>query len=183
MRIAVNVAVVYASWFATVIAAANGRAWLAAAASLVAVVLNVALASNRASDVKLIAVAAVVGLVVETLLMTQGMADYASPGPVAGLPPAWLVLMWMAFATILNVSLAWLKERQLLAAVLGFLGGPLSYYAGARLGAMQLGEPLALSLGAIGILWAVAFPTLLYAARRLDDESMRKKSQKSGAAE
>ena len=183
MRVAVNVVVVYASWFATVIAAASGSAWLAAAASLVAVVLNVVFASNRANDVKLIAVAAVVGLVVETLLMTQGLADYASPGPIAGLPPAWLVLMWMAFATLLNISLAWLKERWLLAAVLGFVGGALAYYAGARLGAMQLGEPLAVSLGAIGTLWAVAFPALLHAARRFDDEPAQTKPQKSGAAE
>lgn len=166
MRVAVNVAVVYASWFATVIAAANGSAGLAAAASLVAVVLNVVLASNRANDVKLLAIAAVVGLVVETILMTHGMADYASPGPIAGLPPAWLVLMWMAFATLLNVSLAWLKERLLLAAVLGFVGGALAYYAGARLEAMQLGEPLALSVGAIGTMWAIAFPALLHAAGR-----------------
>lgn len=183
MRVAINIAVVYASWFATVIAAAAGHAWLAAAASLSAVFVNVALASHRASDLKLIAISACAGLAVEALLMISGMADYAAPGPVPGLPPLWLVVMWMAFATLLNVSLAWLKHRLMLAAVLGFVGGALAYYAGARLGAMQLGQPLGLSLAAIGALWAIAFPALLYAARRLDGDGARTPSQKSGAAE
>lgn len=183
MRVAVNVVIVYASWFATVVAAAAGHGWLAAAASFAAVVVNVGLAQQRAIELKLIALAAFTGLIVEAFLMTLGFANYAAPGAVPGVPPAWLIVMWMAFATLLNVSFAGLKERLMLAAVLGFFGGALAYYSGAKLGAMQLSEPVSISLSAVGALWAIAFPALLYAARHLDAERPRSNSQKSGAAE
>lgn len=167
MRIAVNVIVVYAAWFATALAAASDRPWLAAGASLTAVIINIALARRWRTAVQLIAIAGIVGLVVETILISNGCAGYAAPGPIAGLPPAWLVLMWMSFATMLNASLAWLNDRLLLAAVLGGVGGALAYYAGARLGALELREPIWLSLSAIGALWAIAFTALVYVAGRL----------------
>ena len=51
-----------------------------------------------------------------------------------------------------------------------FVGGPASYYAGEKLGGMMLAEPLWISLGAIGVLWAIAFPALLVIARITDPD-------------
>lgn len=166
MRIAFNVASLYAAWFASVLAAANGRPILATAASLVVVLLNVAISRDRLADMRLIAYAALVGFVLDSIVINLGLARYASPGPYALVPPLWLVAMWMAFATSLNVSLAWFKSRLRLATLLGAIGGPLSYYAGARLGGMEFAEPLSLSIGALGLLWAIAFPTLVIVARQ-----------------
>lgn len=168
MRIAVNFVIVYAAWFATVLSAAGGHAWMAAAASLVALLINLTLAQPHERDAPLLAAAALIGVIVEKSLMTAGFASYAAPGPISGWPPLWLILMWPVFATLLHVSLAWLKFRLPTAAVLGFFGGALAYYGGARLGAMQLTEPVVVSLAAIGTLWAIAFPLLLYLARRSD---------------
>jgi Protein of unknown function (DUF2878) len=175
VRIAINVVIIYAAWFATVQAAAAGRPWSAAAASIAVLAINITLARRRSAEVTLIFAAALVGLVVDGILIATGFAIYAAPGPISGFPPAWLVLMWMAFATMLNVSLAWLKDRLALAAVLGFIGGPLSYYAGAQLGAVQFSQPIWLGLGAVGGLWAIALPSLLYLAHSTDstDHSMR----------
>jgi hypothetical protein len=54
-----------------------------------------------------------------------------------------------------------------IAALLGAAGAPLAYYAGARLGALDLVSP-APALVAIALGWAVATPALMLAARRLD---------------
>ncbi len=168
MRIALNIVVLYMAWFAAVLSAAGGRPWAAAAASVVAVIVNIALAPRRSADLKLVLAAVPIGLAVDGIMIASGLATYAAAGPITGWPPAWLVLMWMAFATMLNAGLAWLKHRLVLAALLGLVGGPLSYFAGARLGAMQFSDPVWLGLGTLGLLWAVAFPTLLYLARRAD---------------
>lgn len=128
------------------------------------------LARRRSTEVVLILAAALIGFCVDGILIASGFATYAAPGPISGFPPAWLVLMWMAFATMLNESLAWLKEHLIFAIILGLVGGPLSYYSGAQLGAMEFFQPIWLALGAVGVLWAIAFPTLLYLARRADSK-------------
>lgn len=164
----IDAVVFYAAWFETVDAAASGKPWLAAGASMLALAINIALTHRRSTEVKLILAAALLGLIVDGLLMTSGFARYAAPGPLSGVPPAWLILMWMAFATTLNQSLSWLEDRPGLAAVLGLIGGAASYYAGARFGAMEFSQPLWLALGAVGVLWTAALPVLFYLARHLN---------------
>lgn len=64
-------------------------------------------------------------------------------------------------------SLRWLQPRPLLAAVLGLVGGPLAWYAGARLGALELPDP-SLALSVLGAGWAALMPLLLWLASRLN---------------
>jgi len=75
--------------------------------------------------------------------------------------------MWGLFATILNVSLRWLRGRWLIAAIAGGLGGPLAYYGGHRLGALEFGDQSA-ALIALAIGWAVITPILMAVATRFD---------------
>jgi len=81
--------------------------------------------------------------------------------------PPWILGLWALFATTLNVSLNWLKGRWLVAALLGGIAGPLSYWAGARLGAVVLVEPVP-ALVALSIGWAILMPLLMALARRYD---------------
>ena len=73
--------------------------------------------------------------------------------------------MWALFATTLNLALRWLKGRPLLASVFGALGGPLAYYAGERLGAVEMPHQ-ASALLALAAGWAVLMPLLTVIARR-----------------
>lgn len=171
MRVAFNIVALYAAWFATVLAAANDRPVVAVAASLIVVILNVALAQKWAAEIALIIEAAVIGVIVDASLINFGLAQYAAPGPIPWLPPLWLISIWMAFATSLNVSLAWLKQRLGVAAVLGMIVGPLSYLGGAKLGGMHFSDPVWLGLSVLALLWAAAFPLLLLLARRGDGAS------------
>jgi hypothetical protein len=170
MRIAINVVAFYAAWFGAVLAAAKGWPVAAACASLAVVALHLILSARKGAEFGLIVASAVAGFAVETALVQAGIASYASSGPFEGFAPLWLVALWMAFATLVNVSLAWLKSRLWLAILFAAIGGPLSYYAGAKLGGMTLADPLWVSLVAIGVLWAVAFPALVILARVTDSE-------------
>jgi hypothetical protein len=75
--------------------------------------------------------------------------------------------MWGLFATILNVSLRWLRGRWLIAAIAGGLGGPLAYYGGHRLGALEFGDQNA-ALIALALGWAVVTPILVALSERFD---------------
>ncbi len=54
-----------------------------------------------------------------------------------------------------------MNGRPVLAAIFGAIGGPLSYMAGERLGAIALGDPRWRSLLVLSISWAVAMPLLM----------------------
>ena len=165
-RIVINILAYDAAWLGATLAAAAGQGMLAALACVAAVALHIVLSSHRRAECRLLVIAALVGLLGEALLLATGMAHYTAPGPIVWLPPLWLVCLWMAFATLLNVSLTWLRGSWALAALVGFVSGPIAYYGGHRLGGMVLHEPLWQSLSAVGMLWAIALPLLLHGAAR-----------------
>jgi uncharacterized membrane protein YfcA len=78
----------------------------------------------------------------------------------------------MLFATTLNIAFRWLRDRLVLASLLGAVFGPLSYFAGARLGAVVINDfPSALI--ALALAWALLLPGLLLLAKRLDGFNVR----------
>lgn len=76
-----------------------------------------------------------------------------------------MVALWVNFATTLHTSLRWLLGRHALAALLGALGGPASYYAGARLGALTFPADPTVSLIVLALVWSVAMLLLLKLAK------------------
>jgi hypothetical protein len=116
------------------------------------------------AELALAGIAAGTGLVADTLFAQAGVLQYASPWPVPGVAPAWIIVMWMNFALTLNVALRWLHGRYWLAAVLGVVGGPLAYLAGLRLGAATLAAPAPVAYTVIAVTWAVAVPLLVWSA-------------------
>jgi hypothetical protein len=86
----------------------------------------------------------------------------------------------MIFATTLNGSMSWLAGRYRLAAVLGAICGPISYAAGARLGAIEFPLHAGLSLVGIAVVWACVMPSLLWLPEFLATSTVRF-SQRSAA--
>ena len=145
------------AWFAVVIGAAHGYAWAGALAAMAVAAVHLALRRDLL-ELKLIGLAAGIGLLVDSTLAMTGQVKFASAWP-PDLAPYWMLSLWVAFATTLNHSLRWLMRRPLAAAVAGALGGPLAYLAGAKLGALTLVTP-AITLTIISLLWTVAMVAL-----------------------
>ena len=155
------------AWFACVLGAAQGNAWIGPAV-VFATVGFAALALGRAREtVQLALVAGVIGLVLECIMLASGRVTYATPGPFATLPPAWLLGLWIVFSVLPNTALKWLHGRRGLQAVAGAAGAPLAYLAGERLGAMTFHDPVPASLAMLALLWAIAFPILMAAAEKM----------------
>lgn len=167
MFLFLNAALYQAGWVACTLGAANGLPWAGPAAAVAIIAWHLARAHRAAAELQLIAVAAVSGLVFETALLQAGWVAYPASSGAGVLAPAWMVALWALFATTFNVSLRILRERPVLAAILGAAGAPLAYYAGERLGAIDLVSP-APALAAIALGWAIATPSLMRAARRFD---------------
>ena len=145
------------AWFAVVVGAAQGFAWAGAVVALACAAANFALRRD-AFDLKLMLLAAGIGLLVDSTLALTGQVKFVAAWP-PGLAPYWIVSLWIAFASTLNHSLRWLMTRPVAAALGGALGGPLAYLAAAKLGALSIVAP-ATTLPLIALLWTPAMVAL-----------------------
>lgn len=167
MNFALNATAFQAGWFACVLGAAYGWPWAGVAAAAGLVAFHALRAPRPRQELKLVAVAVLVGALWDSLLVAAGWIDFAPDAFAQNLAPYWILAMWALFATTLNVSLGWLRRRLALAVLLGALAGPLAYWAGANLGALELRQP-AVALGALALGWSAILPGLLLLARRFD---------------
>lgn len=154
-------------WFACVLSAANGRPVLGLLVALLVLGLHLALATRFWTEVKILLAGAAIGTAFDSLLLASGWVSYPNGEWIPGLAPYWIVAMWFLFSATLNLSMAWLKGRMMLAAFMGFLGGPLSYIAGQNLNAIRLENPEA-ALITVALAWTGIMPLLCLLAQRWD---------------
>jgi hypothetical protein len=168
-----NFAAAQVGWFACVLGAAHGRPWSAALVAVLIVAIHLALARDRGSEWRLLVIVGAFGLLLDGTLKASGLVAYAGDTSAASwLAPAWIVALWLLFATTLNGSLSWLRGRTALAALLGAASGPLSYLSGARLGAASFPRGLTAAVLALALLWAIAIPLLTRIAETVTDRRL-----------
>ncbi len=168
-----NLLLFQVAWFAAVLGAAGGMAWLGPMVLLPVLGVHLALQEDRRGEVRLLLAAAAIGFLFDTLMVATGAFTPVRnllPRPFS---PPWMVGLWMNFAATLNVSLAWLRGRFRLAAVSGAIGGPLAYYSGAKLGATD-SLPGLTGMVMLAVGWAVMTPLLTWLATRLRNSGLEK---------
>jgi hypothetical protein len=165
LRSALNFGLMQAGWFACVLGAAHGLPWLGTVATIAIVGWHAAHTARPAEELKLIALVTLAGGTFDTALTAAGWVAFPNGQFAPWLAPHWIFALWALFATGLNVSLAWLKGRWWLAAAIGAVASPLSYWAGVRLGAATFVEPVPM-LAALALGWAVILPGILRLAQR-----------------
>jgi len=160
-----NLIAVYACWFACVLGAAGGQPLLGPIVVACHLVLHVTLAPARRSELQLLALAGLGGYLADSALVWAGLLRFPASARWGSPSPVWMVALWLNFATTLHLTLSWLQGRLLAAALLGACAGPVSYYAGARLGAVELPALPGLALLTIGVEWLIALTWLVWLAR------------------
>lgn len=165
--IILNVLLFEAGWLASVLGAANGLPWAGVAVIAVVAAFHLARSRRALPELLLLAIAFAIGALFESLLVQTGWLRFDGGTLAAGTAPVWMAALWINFATTLNVALRALHARPAAAALLGAIAAPVAYYAGARLGAVEM-VAAAPALAAIAAGWSVLTPALLAVARRLD---------------
>ncbi|EGI77605.1 DUF2878 domain-containing protein [Hylemonella gracilis] len=167
MRKLINFLIYQTGWLVCVLGAARGWPWAGVVFVLLALAWHLRQAEDLRAELRLALIAGLVGALWDTALAATGLVRFTNGVLIDGTAAYWMVALWVLFGMTLNVSLAWLKEHLLGAAILGAVGGPLAYLAGAKLGALSLPDTnLALPLLALG--WALITPLLCVIARRFD---------------
>lgn len=163
----INILAFKIGWVSSVVGVANDLPLLGPAVILLAIAIHLFVVSQPARELLLILMTGFIGAAVDSIMISAGWLSYPSGMLVAGFSPYWIIAMWMLFATTFNVSFRWLQSNMILAVVLGAVSGPLSYYFGAKFGAVTLND-FTNSMLALAIGWGALMPALLILAKRLD---------------
>jgi hypothetical protein len=154
-------------WVTAVLGAARGLAWPGVVGMVVYAACQLRAARRYKTDLSLMAMAIMMGLLFDSALIHAGLARYAAPWPSMGIAPAWILALWATFSLTFTQTLAYLQTRLWLASLLGTAGGPLAYLAAARGGhAVTFTDPPWHALLCLGIGWGLATPILAWLARR-----------------
>ncbi len=148
-------ALYYGAWFLCVGLAAAGRPWLAAASHIAFGLWVVSCApAARGAQLGRALTWALAGYLLDSALVLLGALRFPPHAAALGPSPLWMASLWFTFGALLGGPLSALLRRRALAALLGAVGGPLSYLGGAKTGAMELGWP-AVEVGvALAVVWA-----------------------------
>lgn len=120
------------------------------------------LLSNRMkSDLMLMLKVALVGIVVDSLLIYVGVFVFSET-------PYWLILLWCHFGISLRYSMAFAQKLPwYINGLIGGVFGCLSYLAGARFGAVHLPLEYFTSVMILFAIWLVIFPMFVNVSRRM----------------
>jgi hypothetical protein len=167
-RVAVNFVAFQAGWWACVLGTAYDMPATGSLFAAVIVATHIALVSRPLQELRLVAIALLIGVVWDSLLLQSGWLDFSGGFLLPRTAPHWILALWALFAITLNHSLAWLHGRLPAAALLGAIAGPLAYWGGEKLGAVIFIEPLYAST-ALAAGWAMFTPLLIRLAQDHDD--------------
>lgn len=173
----VNAVIYQCGWFACVLGGASGWGLEGALVALGLTLLHLALAEEPRREVPLLLAAGLIGVIVDSLHAGVGVLEF-NEHRAGAIAPVWIIALWIQFATVLHFCMNWLSKKYVLASVLGFVGGPLSFLAGERLGAATFGEPRMVSMAVLAVSWSIALPALVAIADRLGGAGRYKLSLK-----
>jgi hypothetical protein len=134
-------------WWACVLS--PRQPWLLAIALLCLAVHLIWL--GRPGEWRAVLAVALLGTLLDAALAALGLFAFE-------LPPAWLILLWALLACTLGHSLAWSARPWWRAALLGALGAPPAYLAGAALAGIALPLGSLATLAVLAGVWAIVLP-------------------------
>ena len=160
MRRLLNWFLFQVGWFACILGAAHNRPFVGPSAVAVLLALEFSFVSDRKRSATLIVAVGGIGTAIDTYLGLIGVFSFKNELLPIWFCPLWLTALWMIFASTLPVSLKWLTGRPWLSAPLGAVVGPVSYYAGAAFGALEVSHRLR-DLIILAALWGLVLPMLM----------------------
>ncbi len=157
-------------WLCCVLGAAWGYPLIGALSALLLLLVHLLLSDLWISELKLILVTCLLGIIVDSLQQWFGVLTFKTDPSWSLWLPLWVFVVWAQFASLLGFSLNWLSGRYLMGAALGLIGGPLAYWGGVRIGAAELGNNLLLSLSSLVLVWTLMIPLLIWLRSRISPQ-------------
>jgi len=165
-RLAFNIVALNTVWLITVLGAARGHDLIGILAALAHLALHCALVSDRPRmDLAMCGMSLALGFITDSLLIAGGAMAFPLDPLAIGVWPLWMAALWINFSATLRLTLAWLVPHPFLFALVGGIAGPVAYFAGAELNALEVSLATPHLLMFLGT-WSVSSWALAMIARR-----------------
>ncbi|MEM6455352.1 MAG: DUF2878 domain-containing protein, partial [Acidobacteriota bacterium] len=152
--------------------AAYGMPWLGPPVVLALVIAHLVTVARTAdapvtwrAELGLIVALGVYGTAADSLQSGLGLLAFVDAAFV-WLCPLWITALWLHFGTVLRSVFGGFADRPFIAFLMGAVGGPLAYAAGARLGALAFPSGVVPGMVSIAVVWGITFPLWLRLAQR-----------------
>lgn len=146
-------------WFCTVL---GRESLLLVAFALLG--MHLWLCGNLRREVKQLVLVGGIGILADAALSATNVYVFANNALV----PLWLCCLWFGFSAAMSRSLGWLSGRLTLCIIAGAVAFPLNYWAGERLGAVEFGYSLPVTLTVLALCWAILLPLMYTVIQRLE---------------
>jgi len=156
-EILVNFILFQVGWFSCVLLAAQKLSEIGIVVAILIVGIQIFLSENRKNLLILLFIVTLIGSSWDSVMTSLDILVFDSGMIASFLAPGWIIAMWLMFATTLNISFHWLFGRYWLAMLLGAICGPLTYQAGAAMGAVVITDDLLANI-TIATGWALLMP-------------------------
>jgi hypothetical protein len=160
MKKLINFIQFQAVWFLCIFGAAHQFELIAVLISAGIIAWALLASEHRAHDYRIILVGAVLGIVIDSVLVSLNLITFTT-AYWTGASPFWMTPIWIALVLTLQSSMSWLSGRYLLAGLLGAISGPFAYWAGVRMGAGVFVDFTAAMIS-LSVIWLVITPALFY---------------------
>ena len=131
------------------------------------IISHLLIIKNKKKESIFLILAGTIGLVVDSFKAFSGFITYNGTF-VENFAPLWIIAMWVGFASTINHSGDWVKQRYVIAMFLGVIFGPLNYLFGNRMEALSLNWDLTFSVIILSIVWGGAVPLLYFLAHKIN---------------
>ena len=155
-------------WVACILFAAAGLPLMSLVSVAFVAAIHLARVAVPLKEALFLLCAGMMGLAWESLVVNTGLLQYVGVSGEDWLAPSWIIAMWVLFGTTINHGLSWLKRHWALPVAFGLFGGPMAFYAGSQMGAVEFSNTL-LALGLLGAGWAVLLPLACLLADTITD--------------
>lgn len=147
------------NWLACVYAASQHNNWLALTSTALFLLCHFSFYHWRKTDLKLIVLGITIGLLLDSMWSFLALIHYQAQ-PLFPMAPVWILCLWVNFMLTINHSMAWINDKPMLASIGAAIAGPLSYYFGAEMGAIDWLQPITAMIF-LGLSWASVMPIIL----------------------
>ena len=147
-------------WLGFVVGAAKGFIWFGMLFLLILLAWQLHPKNKSDKDYQAIFTCIAIGLVISTMWTFSGLISYKNHWPLSSVSPWWIIALWVSFGATLNHSLQWMQQHKTLGVACTMVGGPVSYAAAARFGAVEIYQPN-VTYVLIAIAWGLAMLVLL----------------------
>jgi Protein of unknown function (DUF2878) len=164
MGIVMNTLIFQMGWWACVVGVGLDHEIPALLFCCALIYFNLTRSIMPITEIKLGLSAWLLGVVIDSVLQYASVINFYG-WALGSLSPFWLWMIWILFASTLNTSLALLKKSPLiLSAFTGLVFGPITYIAGAKLGAASFDNTFS-NIIILGVTWMLTMPALVWMAK------------------